>query len=174
MTASRASAAPIGDAAVVDALAYIGLGANLGDRERALTSAIDAIARLPSTVGLRVSPWYASVSMGASGPDYLNAVAEVRTTLAPPALLDALLAIEAAHGRQRSHRNAPRTLDLDLLVYGDRVLRTATLTVPHPRLHERAFVLRPLADLAPALALPTLGPIAGLLAAVADQRLDKL
>ena len=153
---------------------YIGLGANLGDRLGTIRTAIEAIARLPSTTGVRASPLYASASIGAAGPDYLNAVVEAETSLLPLDLLEALLEIEATHGRVRSHRNAPRTLDLDLLLHGEQVIRSDVLTLPHPRLHERAFVLRPLADLVPALVLPRLGPIAGLLRTVAAQRVDKI
>ncbi|MDD2713299.1 MAG: 2-amino-4-hydroxy-6-hydroxymethyldihydropteridine diphosphokinase, partial [Simplicispira sp.] len=128
---------------------WVGLGANLGDRAGALRSALAAIAALHGTRVLRASSLYRSAPVDAGGPDYLNAVAELRTTLAPQALLEALQAIEQAAGRQRPYRNAPRTLDLDILLFGDQPIDTPTLTVPHPRLHERAFVLRPLAELAP-------------------------
>jgi len=128
---------------------YIGLGANLGDREAALRAALAAIGALPGTRVLRVSPLYRSAPVDAGGPDYLNAVAELATTLAPEALLRALQAIEHAAGRERPYRNAPRTLDLDILWFGRREIATAELTVPHPRMAERAFVLRPLADLVP-------------------------
>ena len=131
------------------ALVYVGLGANLGEREAALRSALAAIGQLPGTRVTRVSPLYGSAPVDAGGPDYLNAVAEVATTLTPEALLQALQAIEQSAGRERPYRNAPRTLDLDILWFGDQVIDTPTLTVPHPRMAERAFVLRPLADLAP-------------------------
>ena len=98
---------------------------------------------------LRVSPLYGSAPVDAGGPDYLNAVAEIATTLTPDALLQALQSIEQAAGRERPYRNAPRTLDLDILWFGDQVIHTPSLTVPHPRMAERAFVLRPLADLVP-------------------------
>ena len=131
------------------ALAYVGLGANLGERETALRSALAAIGRLPGTRVTRVSPLYGSAPVDAGGPDYLNAVAELTTTLAPQALLEALQAIERGAGRERPYRNAPRTLDLDILWFGGQVIDSPALTVPHPRMAERAFVLRPLADLAP-------------------------
>ncbi len=131
------------------ALVYVGLGANLGEREAALRQALAALGQCPGTRVLRVSPLYGSAPVDAGGPDYLNAVAEVATTLAPEALLQALQAIEQSAGRERPYRNAPRTLDLDILWFGDQVIDTPLLTVPHPRMAERAFVLRPLADLVP-------------------------
>ncbi len=136
--------------------AFIGLGANLGRPDSALDSAIAAIDRLPATRGAGRSPRYRSAPVDAPPPDYLNQVVRIDTGLAPDALLDALQAIEAAAGRQRDGRNAPRVLDLDLLLYGNPLVsRQGTrLQLPHPRLHERLFVLMPLADLAPALVLP--------------------
>ncbi|MFN4121603.1 2-amino-4-hydroxy-6-hydroxymethyldihydropteridine diphosphokinase [Acidovorax sp.] len=128
-------------------LAYVGLGANLGEREAALRAALLALGEVPGTQVLRVSPLYRSAPVDAGGPDYLNAVAEVATTLEPMALLHMLQTIEHAAGRERPYRNAPRTLDLDILWFGDQVIDTPELTVPHPRMAERAFVLRPLADL---------------------------
>jgi len=108
-----------------------------------------------------------------SGPDYVNAVVRLRTALAPLDLLDALQGIELAHGRERPYRNAPRTLDLDLLAYDDLQLDTPRLTLPHPRMHARAFVLRPLADIDPDLALPR-GRVRDLLMACADQDVSQL
>jgi 2-amino-4-hydroxy-6-hydroxymethyldihydropteridine diphosphokinase len=134
--------------------AWIGLGANLGDRTAALRTALAALAALPGTRLWRVSSLYRSAPVDAGGPDYLNAVAEIATQLPPHDLLAALQAIEHAAGRERPYRNAPRTLDLDILLYGDLRLDTATLTLPHPRMHERAFVLLPLAELAPERVLP--------------------
>lgn len=154
--------------------AAIGLGANLGDARATLRAALDALGRLPeSTLGAVSSIWR-SAPIDSSGPDYLNAVALLVTKLEPHALLAELQRIELAHGRERPYRNAPRTLDLDLLLYGDGCVATPTLTVPHPRLHERAFVLRPLAEVAPALVVPGQGRVDGLLAAVAGQRIDRL
>jgi len=153
---------------VLPALAWIGLGANLGDARAALAGAVQAMARLPGTDVLRVSSLYRSAPVDATGPDYLNAVAALRTALAPQALLQALQALEQAAGRERPYRNAPRTLDLDVLLYGDQSIATPTLTVPHPRLWERAFVLRPLAELRPGWATPEQ------LQAVAGQRIECL
>ncbi|HUG24842.1 2-amino-4-hydroxy-6-hydroxymethyldihydropteridine diphosphokinase [Piscinibacter sp.] len=157
-----------------DTLACIGLGANLGNPQAALRAALDDIARLPGSVLLATSPIYRTAPVDATGPDYLNAVALLRTALTPHALLAALQRIEHAHGRERSHRNAPRTLDLDLLLYGDERIESPALTLPHPRLHQRAFVLRPLADVMPAGVIPGLGPIADWLPRVADQRIERL
>ncbi len=134
--------------------AWIGLGANLGERAGTLRTALAALAALPGTRLLRVSSLYRSAPVDAGGPDYLNAVAEIGTQLPPHDLLAALQAIERAAGRERPYRNAPRTLDLDILLYGDLQSADATLTLPHPRLHERAFVLLPLAELAPERVLP--------------------
>ena len=128
---------------------WIGLGANLGERADTLRAALAAINALSGTRVQRVSSLYRSAPVDAGGPDYLNAVAELSTTLAPQALLQALQAIELAAGRQRPYRNAPRTLDLDIVDWADATIDTATLTVPHPRLWQRAFVLRPLAELVP-------------------------
>ena len=128
---------------------WIGLGANLGERADTLRFALKAINAISGTQVQRVSSLYRSAPVDAGGPDYLNAVAELSTTLAPQALLEALQAIELAAGRERAYRNAPRTLDLDIVVWGDEKIDTATLTVPHPRMGERAFVLLPLAELAP-------------------------
>ena len=150
------------------ATAYIGLGANLGDAPAALRAAVQALAALPGTQVLQCSALYRSAPVDATGPDYHNAVAAVRTTLAPHGLLAALQAIEAAAGRERPYRNAPRTLDLDILLFGDLVLDTPALTVPHPRLRERAFVLRPLAEIAPERVDPAW------LAAVQGQRIERL
>lgn len=154
--------------------AHIGIGANLGDARATVQAAVRALAGLPGCRLRRVSSVYRSAPVDAGGPDFYNAVAELDTTLAPQALLGALQATEQAFGRQRPYVNAPRTLDLDLLLLGDQVVNTATLTVPHPRLHQRAFVLQPLLELNPALAAPGLGPLAGYLPATADQRIDKL
>ncbi|GAB5521521.1 MAG: 2-amino-4-hydroxy-6-hydroxymethyldihydropteridine diphosphokinase [Rhodothermales bacterium] len=133
--------------------AYIGLGANLGNRMAALQAAVDALAGLGDVKA--VSPVYASeahtLHPAEHAPDFLNAAVHLETTWLPEALLAELHAIEASLGRQRPSRWAPRTLDLDLLLYGDQSLDTETLTLPHPRLHLRRFVLQPLSDLAPAL-----------------------
>jgi 2-amino-4-hydroxy-6-hydroxymethyldihydropteridine diphosphokinase len=155
-------------------LAYVGLGANLGDTTAALQAAVKALADLPSVQLQGVSSFYRTAPIDSSGPDYLNAVARIETTSPPHELLTQLQAIEALHGRERPYRNAPRTLDLDVLLYGDSRINSPTLTVPHPRMHERAFVLVPLAEVAPArLVVPGRGELGELLAAVAEQRIHK-
>jgi 2-amino-4-hydroxy-6-hydroxymethyldihydropteridine diphosphokinase len=153
--------------------AYVGLGANLGDARASLDAACTALAALPETRLAARSPYYASAPVDAEGPDFLNAVAALDTGLAPRALLDHLLAIESAHGRERPWRNAPRTLDLDLLLHGRCVSDDPALTLPHPRMAERAFVLAPLADLDPHLDLPDGRRIADLLLRVRDQRIER-
>lgn len=155
--------------------AYIGLGSNLDDPPAQLRRAFDELAAIPATRLAAHSPLYRSDPVGPPGqPDYLNAVARLDTELDADALLDALQAIEQAHHRQRTVHWGPRTLDLDLLLYGDAVIADARLTVPHPHLAERAFVLYPLADIAPDLDLPGLGPLAGLLAACPPNGLERL
>jgi 2-amino-4-hydroxy-6-hydroxymethyldihydropteridine diphosphokinase len=129
--------------------AYIGLGANLGDGQSSLRAALKALGSLPQVQLTQASSFYSSAPVDSSGPDYVNAVAELRTTLSAPALLAAMEIMEHAQGRQRPYRNAPRTLDLDLLLYGQATIKSPTLTVPHPRMYERAFVLVPLAQVAP-------------------------
>ncbi len=130
--------------------AYVALGANLGDPQAALRQALRGLAALPQTQLVRASSFYRTAPIDSSGPDYINAVAELRTALTPQGLLAGLQALEQAAGRERPWRNAPRTLDLDVLLYGDVRLGTPALTIPHPRMHERAFVLVPLAEIAPA------------------------
>jgi 2-amino-4-hydroxy-6-hydroxymethyldihydropteridine diphosphokinase len=153
---------------------FIGLGANLGQPRASLDLAIAALDQLPGTRLQARSAFYASAPIDAQGPEFINAVAELRTTLQPAALLQALHAIEAAQGRLRPYRNAPRTLDLDLLMFGQRQLDSPTLVLPHPRMHLRAFVLKPLLDLAPELVHPSLGPLAICAAAAADQSIRRL
>jgi 2-amino-4-hydroxy-6-hydroxymethyldihydropteridine diphosphokinase len=152
---------------------FVGLGANLGEAVRTLQLAVQQLRQLPTTQVVAVSPFYLTSPVDATGPDYTNAVVEIGTQMQPAALLQALQGIEAEHGRSRPYRHAPRTLDLDLLLYGQRVDDDPALTLPHPRLHRRAFVLRPLLDIAPALGHPLLGPLADLLPGVADQVLRK-
>jgi 2-amino-4-hydroxy-6-hydroxymethyldihydropteridine diphosphokinase len=154
--------------------AFIALGANLGDARATLDAAFVALATLPATALRAASSIYRTAPIDSGGPDYLNAVVKLDTRLAPRSLLDELHRIERALGRRRPYRNAPRTLDLDLLLYGDRCIATTMLTVPHPRLHERAFVLHPLAEIAPQLVIPGRGPICLLLPGVAGQRIDRL
>jgi 2-amino-4-hydroxy-6-hydroxymethyldihydropteridine diphosphokinase len=156
-------------------IAWIGIGANLGDARANVLDAIERLARLPGARLLQASSLYRTAPIDSSGDDYVNAVASLDTELDAHALLRALLAIEQAHGRERPYRNAPRTLDLDLLLAGDQVIMDApTLIVPHPRMHERAFVLAPLAELAPDLVIPGRGDVASLLAHVGDQDIARL
>jgi 2-amino-4-hydroxy-6-hydroxymethyldihydropteridine diphosphokinase len=160
---------------VAPVLAFVGLGANLGDAAGALKAALQALSELPGTQLHKASSVYRTAPVDAQGPDYLNAVAALHTTLEPHALLQQLQGIEATHGRERPYRNAPRTLDLDLLLYGEARIVSPTLTVPHPRMHERAFVLAPLAEVAPAhLVITGQGALRDLLAGVAGQRIHKL
>jgi len=154
--------------------AFVAIGANLGDAEATVREALDALGRLPGCVLVARSSLYRSAPVQASGPDFINAVAELQTTLAPRALLQQLQALEQAHGRVRTVRNAPRTLDLDLLDHGGREWRDEALVLPHPRLHLRAFVLRPLLEIAPQLALPGVGPLAPWLAQVSGQAIERI
>jgi len=156
-------------------IAWIGIGANLGDARASVADALDRLSRLPDSVAVTASSLYRTAPIDSSGDDYINAVAAIDTRLAPHALLEALLGIEQDHGRERPYRNAPRTLDLDLLLYGHQVIHDApTLVVPHPRMHERAFVLAPLAELAPELSIPGRGRVADLLPGVAAQAIERL
>jgi 2-amino-4-hydroxy-6-hydroxymethyldihydropteridine diphosphokinase len=154
--------------------AFVGVGANLGDAVATVRAALHTLGRLPDTQRVACSSLYRSAPVEAAGPDFINAVAELRTALPALALLRELQAIEHDFGRVRSVRNAPRTLDLDLLLHGEQVMQSDTLTLPHPRLHQRAFVLLPLAELAPALTLPGLGPLGPWLQGAADQAIERL
>ncbi|MES2296402.1 MAG: 2-amino-4-hydroxy-6-hydroxymethyldihydropteridine diphosphokinase [Pseudomonadota bacterium] len=154
-------------------ISYIGIGANLGDARANVDDALARLARLPSTELLEYSSKYVSAPIDSSGDDYVNAVARIETRLDAPALLAALHAIELAHGRERPYRNAPRTLDLDILLYGDERIDQSALHVPHPRMHERAFVLLPLLEIAPDAVIPGRGPARQFLAGVADQTIRK-
>lgn len=135
--------------ALAPAWVAVGLGANLGDRAATLAWAVQAIAGLPATALQTVSSLYATAPIDATGPDYLNAVVVVHTGLQPLQLLHALQALELQAGRERPYRNAPRTLDLDIVLWQGLVLQSAELSLPHPRMDERAFVLAPLAEIAP-------------------------
>jgi len=155
--------------------AYVALGANLGDPKATVLAAFAALANLPESRVARCSSLYRTAPVGIlSQPDFVNAVVLLETTLAPETLLDALLDIEARFGRIRRERNGPRTLDLDLLLYDDIELELPRLTLPHPRLHLRAFVLLPLAEVAPELAIPRRGSVAAWLPAVANQGIVRL
>ena len=129
--------------------AYIALGANLGDPVASLHQALDDLAGLPGVTLVKQSSLYRTAPMASCGPDYVNAVVEIATSLAAPELLLKLQALEQAAGRERAYRNAPRTLDLDILTYGDARIDSPKLCIPHPRMTERAFVLVPLAEIAP-------------------------
>jgi 2-amino-4-hydroxy-6-hydroxymethyldihydropteridine diphosphokinase len=156
------------------ARAFVGLGANLGDPRVAVKEALRQLAALPGTTLMGASSLYRSAPIDATGPAFINAVAELRTTLSPHELLHHLQAIEQAHGRERPYRNAPRTLDLDLLLVDGCMIDDAELTLPHPRLHQRAFVLVPLAELAPDLCVPGRGTVNDLLVKVRDQSVTRL
>ena len=150
--------------------AFVGLGANLGDPVVQITKAMASLAKLDKTRMVRSSSLYRTAPIGlADQPEFVNAVALLDTALVPRELLDALLEIERAAGRERSFPNAPRLLDLDLLLYGERRIDTPGLVVPHPRMHERAFVLAPLVEIAPDAVIPGHGRAADLLRAVGDQ-----
>ena len=157
-------------------LAYVALGANLGEAETTVRAAIAALGRLPGTQLVAASSLYrtAPLEVPEPQPDYINAVARLATTLTPHALLDELLALEARFGRVRPYRWAPRALDLDLLLYGELVLESSRLTLPHPRLHRRAFVLEPLLELDSFLEAPGLGPLSAWRARLSDQDVERL
>ena len=156
-------------------LAFIALGANLDDPVGQLRAALDSLAALPDSRLVCSSSFYRTAPIGAPGqPDYINAVAALQTTLAPATLLAELLDIEQHFGRQREFPNAPRTLDLDLLLYDQLSIDQPGLQVPHPRLHLRAFVVVPLAEIAPDITLPGRGTLAAWLPATAMQRISKL
>lgn len=145
--------------------AYIALGSNLKDPRRQIHEGFAALARMPHTDLIARSSLYRSAPVGYTDqPDFVNAVAAIRTSLAPRALLEALLDIEREQGRVREFLNAPRTLDLDIALYGDRVIDEPGLSVPHPRMHQRAFVVLPLAEIAPDMVVPGHGRISDLLA----------
>ena len=148
--------------------AYVALGANLGDRERTLREAVDALAAEEGIEVVAVSTLRETEPVGVGEqPRFLNGAAELETTLPARELLDRLLAVEQRFGRVRSSgEHGPRTLDLDLLLYGDEVIDEPGLAVPHPRLHERSFVLEPLAELAPGLVVPGRGDVESLLRGV--------
>ena len=163
----------------MDTIACVGLGANLGDAAATVRVAQQALGELPRTRLLAASRLYRTAAWGKTAqPDFINAAALIETGLSARALLDALLAIERRFGRTRaadgSDRWGARTLDLDLLLYGDQQICTDTLTVPHPRMHERGFVLAPLAEIAPDLVIPGVGPVRDYLPLVASQAVRKI
>jgi 2-amino-4-hydroxy-6-hydroxymethyldihydropteridine diphosphokinase len=158
--------------------AYIGLGANQGDVMQGLRAAVEALRSLERSRFVALSPYYRSAPVDAGGPDYTNAVAALDTSLEPYGLYLHLADIELMLGRKRRagdpQHSAPRTIDLDLLLVGNLIVRSTPLILPHPRMQQRAFVLRPLLDLAPELQIPSFGPVAQLLEQVADQRIERL
>jgi len=156
-------------------VAYVGIGSNLDEPQARVRAAFDALDGLPrSRVTARSSLYRSAPLGGPPQPDYVNAVARLATALEPQALLEALLAIEAQQGRERGARDAPRTLDLDLLMYDDAALARPGLQLPHPRLHERRFALAPLVEIDPLLSVPGRRRAADLLAHCAEQRLERI
>jgi 2-amino-4-hydroxy-6-hydroxymethyldihydropteridine diphosphokinase len=155
--------------------AFVALGSNLSDPAAQIRSALLELANLPGTRLVHSSSLYRNPPAGgAAQPDYVNAVAEIETRIAARELLDRLLEIERAHGRERSVANAPRTLDLDIALYGDSVVREPGLVIPHPRMLQRAFVLVPLAEIAPGVQVPGHGRVADLAAKVDTSALVRL
>ena len=156
-------------------VAFVGLGANLGEPEGQVRQALGALDAIPHTRVVKSSSLYRSEPMGhADQPHFVNAVAQLQTGLPAERLLAELHAIETRQGRVRSFANAPRTLDLDLLLFGDAVIDTPELKVPHPRMHQRAFVLLPLVEIAPEVAIPGRGPAQALLEHCRDQGVERL
>lgn len=156
-------------------VAFVGIGSNLEDPRAQVLRALDELAELPGTRVTARSSLYRTAPIGhAAQPDFINAVAAVDTQLSPDALLRELQAIESRHRRKRSFPNAPRTLDLDLLLYGDARIDEPGLSVPHPRMHERAFVLQPLLEIAPQVEIPQRGAASRCLAASADQKVERI
>jgi 2-amino-4-hydroxy-6-hydroxymethyldihydropteridine diphosphokinase len=153
---------------------FVGVGANLGNPRTAVETAMRRLDEWPGISVVARSSLYRSAPLEASGPDFVNSVVELRSTLPPIRLLDALQALEHEQGRERPYRHAPRTLDLDLLLFGARVLHLPRLTLPHPHMQHRAFVLVPLLEIDDALAHPLVGPLARWLPALADQSVSKL
>ncbi len=157
------------------ARAFVALGSNLGDPQATVQAALAALERLPRTTLAAASSLYLSAPLGLHNqPDFINAVAALDTQLGADALLEELFAIEARFGRKRAYLHSPRTLDLDLLLHGDETRRSAQLTLPHPRMHERAFVLQPLVEIAPDAFIPGHGAAVALLENVRDQALTRL
>jgi 2-amino-4-hydroxy-6-hydroxymethyldihydropteridine diphosphokinase len=149
--------------------AYVGIGSNLNDPRTQVLQAFTELDGLPHTRVVKKSSLYRSAPMGhAAQPDFVNAVAQLETGLPAERLLAELQAVETRHGRQRSFANAPRTLDLDILLFGNATIQSGALTLPHPRMHERAFVLKPLLEIAPQL------PFTAQLDACADQEVERI
>ena len=155
-------------------IAYIGIGANLGDARANVDDALARLAALQACSIIAASSKYRTAPIDSSGADYVNAVACIDTPLNAPDLLAALHGIELAHGRERPYRNAPRTLDLDILLYGDEQIDQPSLHVPHPRMLDRAFVLVPLLEIAPDVIVPGRGAASAFLPGVAGQDIGKM
>lgn len=154
---------------------FIGLGSNLANPRHQVLQALQAMAGLPHTQLMARSSLYSSAPVDyLEQPDFINAVAQLKTSLSPRALLDALLELEHAGGRTREFRNAPRTLDLDVLLYDDLRHHEHGLTIPHPQMHLRAFVLQPLLEIAPDCVIPGIGAAAEALQKCADQKLERV
>lgn len=154
--------------------AYIGMGANLGDAAASVRSALNELDKLPQTSLRARSSLFRTAPIDADGDDYVNAVAGIDTSLSADELLMHLQSLEQQHGRERPFANAPRTLDLDILLYGDKQIANETLTVPHPRMTQRAFVLIPLLQLDPFIVIPGRGPAHQFAPGVAGQAIQKL
>lgn len=154
--------------------AYIGIGSNLGDARSNVQRALMRLDQLPQAGLSGQSSLFRTAPIDAGGDDYINAVARLETQLSAPELLQALQAIELEFGRERPYRNAPRTLDLDMLLYGQQIISSEALVVPHPRLTERAFVLIPLLQIDPLVAIPGLGPAHAFAPGVAGQIIAKI
>ncbi len=155
--------------------AFVGLGSNLDDPQDQVLRALQALDGLPHTKLLARSSLYRSAPVGyLEQPDFINAVAKLETALSPRALLDALLGLEREYGRTREFRNAPRTLDLDVLLYDDLCCHEHGLTIPHPQMHKRAFVLRPLLEIAPDCVIPCVGPAERALLGCRQQQLENM
>jgi 2-amino-4-hydroxy-6-hydroxymethyldihydropteridine diphosphokinase len=153
---------------------YVGIGSNIGDAQDHVQQALQRLDRLPHTQLSAQSSLFRTAPVDAAGDDYINAVARLDTQLEPVALLAGLQAIEQDFGRERPYRNAPRTLDLDLLLYGDAIIDSSALTVPHPRMAQRAFVLIPLMEIDASITIPGLGPAHAFVAGVGGQSIQKI
>ncbi len=158
------------------AKAYVALGANLGQALQALKEVVDRINNEDEIAVIKTSSFYKTVPIDSTGPDYINAVIEIQTELSDEQLLERLLEIEKDFGRVRPAgiHNAPRTMDLDLLLFEDEVKQSEFLTLPHPRMHERAFVLVPLCEISPEIVIPGKGLAKDYLKSVAEQGIERL
>lgn len=154
---------------------FIALGANIAQPVKQVRRAIALLCLLPHTRLVKTSSFYCTAPVGyADQPDFINAVVEIHTSLSARELLESMLAIESALGRERTMVNGPRTIDLDLILYGDQIIHEHELVVPHPRMHERAFVLVPLTEIAPDVIIPGHGPALAMLPGIADQSLKRM